>query len=210
MLYGLIDGDADRWQPTRIWCAMCGTHRLEGRFAPDAGTLVLRCPDCFARFGLHDVQSWTGNTIFDELKTPTAAYRHLHVFADAFHRRALEDNTAHCHACGAPTTVHRELPATELPRLREARGMHLRCTGCQETFHVSLSGLVLSLPAAREFRRQYGRILAHSELEITFQGRAALRTHIASLATSDTLEVISDAATLAVLGIFANGQPVSS
>src|SRR5690348_11793907 len=28
--YGLVSPDGDTWQPTRIWCPDCGTHRLLG------------------------------------------------------------------------------------------------------------------------------------------------------------------------------------
>lgn len=203
--YGIVGEDSWLWQPTRIWCSMCGTNRLVGRFDATEGTLVLRCPACFERFALYDAQSYHEPDLFAGLKGTTAAYRRLLAASDVFQRQAMAANTARCHNCGGRATVHRELPATELPRLRETRGMHIRCTFCGEAFHVSLSGLVLSLPEARQFRRQHPRFIAQPEREIEFAGRPAVVTHVESLTGGDSLDIITDTETLDVLGRFANG-----
>ncbi|MGH2481857.1 MAG: RNA polymerase sigma factor, partial [Ktedonobacteraceae bacterium] len=48
------------WQETRLWCMLCGQHRLSGLFLaqPDGSVnLHMQCPACEQRYGLSDLHS---------------------------------------------------------------------------------------------------------------------------------------------------------
>lgn len=36
----------NEWDETSIWCTSCGQRKLMGKFIPDEGELLLRCPTC--------------------------------------------------------------------------------------------------------------------------------------------------------------------
>ena len=44
--YGLAGGDDGRWEDARLWCPVCGRHRLAARLLRATGELTLRCPGC--------------------------------------------------------------------------------------------------------------------------------------------------------------------
>ena len=48
-----------QWVTTRLWCELCGHHRLLGKIEPDRGSIELHCPACCheCRRGLYPVAS---------------------------------------------------------------------------------------------------------------------------------------------------------
>ena len=203
---GLGAASADPWQPTRVWCTMCGIERLVGHFDPVNGELMLRCPGCFPTYGLYQVRAEEPG-LFAGVQGVLSAYRRALAASHTYYRQAFAENVAKCPACGGRAIVHRRLPERELPRLREARGAHVRCCECDATFHVSLGGLILALPEARAFWRKHHRIRALPECEIEIGGRTALVSRIESVTDAARLDVVTDTETLLTLETYVDGIP---
>lgn len=204
---GLGPTTSELWQPTRVWCTMCGAERLVGHFNPPSGELMLRCPGCFPVYGLYQVRSEEPG-LFTGVQGILAAHRRVLAASHTYYLQAFAENAAQCPACGGSAAVYRRLPESELPRLREARGAHVRCSACDQTFHVSLGGLVQALPAARAFWREHHRMRALPEREIEVGGRTALVSRIESVTDAARLDVVTDAETLTTLYVYADGVPL--
>ena len=202
--------ETSTWEPTRIWCPICGEQRLIGWFDRMVGTLMLRCPGCFPAHGLYQVRSRHQPYIYAGVHSLKAAYRRMLVFCDDYYQRALAEDRAICHTCGGAATVHPFLPECELPRIRGWRGAHIYCAICNESVHASLDGLMLSLPTVRTFWQQEGRIRTLPEREIEVDGRAAIVTRFESCSSSATIDLVSDTATLAPRRAYANGHLLTS
>jgi RNA polymerase sigma-70 factor (ECF subfamily) len=206
---GLSPGSIERWQPTRIWCSMCGIMRLNGHFDSLTGELMLRCPGCFPNYGLYQMRSEGGLALFTGVLGIKAAYRRVVEASGEYYDAAFAVGTAPCPSCGSSATVHRHLPEGVLPRQRESRGAHVRCSRCDTIVYSSLGGIIQGLPAVRAFCEEHSQVRSLPEREIAIDGRSALVSRIESVVGTASLDVVTDETSLATVQVYKNGAPVT-
>jgi hypothetical protein len=206
---GLSPESVERWQPTRIWCPMCGVERLSGHFDPLTGELMLRCPGCFPSYGLYQMRSEGGVELFAGALGIKAAYRRVVEATADYYAVGLAKGTAPCPTCGKPAIVHRHLPGYVLPRERESRGAHAHCTHCDTMVYSSLGGIIQGLPAIRAFVEDQVQIRSLPEREIDTDGRSALVSRFESVNGNASLEVVTDEERLSTLRIYRDGVPLA-
>lgn len=193
------DSDECAWRETRMWCPLCGTRRLTGRFDGPRGAFALRCPDCADATGLY---AWyTCPELFNDVRGYKPAFGRVMRWANAYYTPALARGHGACLAC------HRSLPVRLSPpddwpqSRREARGLHLRCDACRGTAAMRLSNLALYHPESWRFWREHPRLRLLPERVVERQGRAALVIPYISLRGSATLDVIAARDTYELLAV---------
>lgn len=208
--YGLGAADAGRWRETRIWCPYCGERRLVGRFSKHErdGMLHLKCPHCCA---IHDWDPNVARAPFADIPELPAvlggvqgykpALSRVMRWTHAYYERGLRERVAPCMKCGRPTPVRTRPPEDWPPAMRERRSVHVRCRSCGITPNESLAGLVLILPAGRDFWRRHPRMRHLPEREVEAGGRAAVVTTFESVTGLARLAVVSARDTYEVISI---------
>lgn len=194
--YGLIQPAEPGWQETRIWCSLCGDHRLLGRFT--SSEFTLRCPQCHPTPAVVCVRT-TAVDVLAGLKSYWPAYTRLMERLDRYFSPALPLGTVRCAWCSQSVRLQRG-PAAHTPYYIVAH-----CTACGLTNETALKGLVLARPEGRRFRREHRRIRVLPEREVEAQGCAAVITSFASVTGTARLDVIAARATYEVLSV--HGAP---
>ncbi|MDP9372214.1 MAG: RNA polymerase sigma factor [Chloroflexota bacterium] len=189
------------WRTTRLWCSICGQHRLVIRAFPRTGECMVRCPHCSAApddnlFQAVRPEAFRGGggdgILLDRLMT----------LADGYYRAALASGTAACPTCGAPARLRRRPPDGVPVGWCRERGLHLYCEVCgAPTSWVTVRSLALSSPAGRRFWRAQSRIRSLPLREVTLAGRPALLQAFASMTGTAQLEVMLADDTYEVLAV---------
>lgn len=199
--FDLLDPATDALQPTRLWCSLCGCQHLLGRFDPATGDLVLRCPDCYERFGLHQSLMSGKPALVGDLQRLKPALNRVIAAGHDLHRYAVAGEPVPCDACGTPLQLVSTVPPEVLPRRRDASGLHGRCPRWGSLNYLSLSGIVQALPAGRAFLHRHPRVRTLPDLTVAMDGRSALLTRIEGVTDGAWFEAVTDAETLAVLRV---------
>jgi hypothetical protein len=203
---GLFAAPESGWQQTRIWCPVCGRHRLTGRSIAQHGEFRLRCPGCFPAYhsapALNIVQTTSADAL-GGVKGFKPALSRLMTAWDAFFRRASATGYATCPRCGHAMILRRTFtaPAPDWPATLSARGVAWRCERCAAFGDLHLLSLTLYGPVGRWFWQEHPRIRMLPEREIVATGRPALLTRFQSLTDEATLEVVSAQDTYEVLHV---------
>ncbi len=189
------------WRTTRLWCSICGQHRLVIRALPRTGECLVRCPHCSAAPDDHLFQAIRPDA-FRGGGGDGILLDRLMAFADGYYRAALASGTAACPTCGALARLHRRLPDGVAVDRRRGRGLHLYCAGCDApTSWVTVRSLALSSPAGRRFWRDQPRIRSLPLRQVTVTGRPALLQAFASVTGTAQLAVLLAADTYEVLAV---------
>jgi RNA polymerase sigma factor (sigma-70 family) len=201
--YGLIDGDAQGWRETRIWCSSCGQHRFMGAYNQRTGDLVLRCLAC--RYsGVNLAHIDRGEPLHGG-KGHRSALSRLMACANSYFRCALAHGTVPCGTCGRPVLLRMGMPDYVPPAIRHLRGMSLRCDRCGCAYDLTLAGLALWSPEGRRFWRAHPRLRTLPEREVEAVGRAALVTSFESIIDAARLDIVSVRDTYEILSV--HGAP---
>jgi RNA polymerase sigma factor (sigma-70 family) len=210
---------AEGWQPTRLWCPLCGCQRLEGCFlvpeAEDGPNLHVRCPDCSRRYNQDTVHSM-GLVCLSGLHSFRPAWkRTMQGLTDRF-VQALQHGQHSCLYCGQPAFVGVEgndTGATLPPGSgnREARPysfwISIHCIHCGNRLDTcgnlpSIDQLVYwSHPISQQFVLQHPRCMSEPARHVEYDGAPALLFQMADLGSSDRLSVLAHRQTLCVLSI---------
>ena len=203
--YGLVDLEAEDSQETRIWCPLCGKHRLIAMIDRSSKSMEFRCPGpCFWPLGTVVEGSLQGGA---DLTSQKAIMSRLLLDCHAYYRQGLASGQARCRQCGQRIPVRRYAPA-ELPGpQREWYGVHIYCPACGGGDTTPLSHLTLDLPDMRQFWRKHPRIRSLPRREIEFAGRPALLSGFESVTDQASIEVISARDTLEVLRVNEAASP---
>jgi len=196
---GPDERQGQEWRETRIWCPLCGTRRLAGRFDGTRGALALRCPDCADATGLY--ASYTSLGLFDGIRGYKPAFGRVMRWVNNFYGTALARGHGACSGCQRPLPVRLSPPDDWPQSQREARGLHLRCDACRGTAAMRLSNLTLYHPEAWRFWREHPRLRLLPERAVERQGRAALVIPYISLRGAATLDVIAARDTYELLAV---------
>lgn len=192
---------AVRWTRTEIWCSNCGRCRLDGHLNPEQGEFFLRCPECHPRHGIHIAQVHDAHDLLNGVRGFDDAYSRLVVSAHDYYGRALREGAACCPYCGSQAILRRWLPNEVPVRNVESRGMHLRCSNCDKAVWMSLGGLALGIPEARQFLRGHPRIQTLRDRTVECEGRSALVLGFESVTDAARLDVVLDASTFEVMQV---------
>jgi Zn finger protein HypA/HybF involved in hydrogenase expression len=124
-----IDPD---WEPTRVWCRMCGRRTL---LVQRGDRIVFRCPGCS-----DDPAVVVDPTLVGPLRRPSAILRRTSVWARRYYAGGVGAPVA-CAACGARVAV-RAYDRGGDPLNR--RGLYTSCESCGIELSSSLASLALA------------------------------------------------------------------
>jgi RNA polymerase sigma-70 factor (ECF subfamily) len=194
------------WRETRIWCAICGRHRLEGRFdgQPDGGVkLRLRCPACWALHRAIYVDSDLGRSRTAP-RSFLPAYKRSLAEGAQFHQAVIADGYRHlCPGCRQHVVRIQILHATQIAQ-PTFPGLHYFIKECPRC-GVTLSSIALSgwqHPAAQRFIARHPHFVVEPDELVDFRGQHAYRFRMTDLASAARLTAFAHAETLAVLATF--------
>jgi RNA polymerase sigma factor (sigma-70 family) len=217
---------AHGWRETRLWCALCGKHRLMGMFLPqlDGGAnLHMRCPGCEQRSGLTDIDNSNvhskGLIRLDGLTSFRPAWKRTMQGMTQRFMQALHTGERRCPYCGAPaslqlvdkataeSTAGTALPAG-LSRHPYQYWVWWKCARCHyaSTADVGVfaaSDLVYwSHAQTRQFMGDHPRWVSEPELLVEYAGQPAIRFQMADVTSSARLTVLAHRQALHVLATF--------
>lgn len=204
--YGLIDLETGNWQQTRIWCPLCGKHRLIALVDGSNKGMEFRCPGpCVWPLGTvveGGLQAGGG-----DLTSQKAILSRLLLDCHVYYRQGLASQQANCRQCGRRIPVRPYAPAELAGPQSEWYGIYIQCPTCAGGDTTPLSHLTLDLPRTRQFWRKHPRIRSFPRQEIEFAGRPALLTGFESVTDQARIEVISARDTLEVLRVDEAASP---
>lgn len=205
--FGLAQMGGPEWQETNIWCPWCGQARLLGKFQKNE-MFALRCPKCDPHpesimAGL-DLTKPYHASLLGNTKTYKPAYSRLLRAFTPLYQLALKSHTAPCLACGGQIEVIVEYGKQTHKRSHKFSQITLYCPGCGWSSNKSLSGLVIALPEAQRFWREYPRMKTLPTQEIEVQGSRAFLTRLQSVTGNAELTVISKRDTFELIEVHTN------
>lgn len=202
--FGLCATPADRWQVTRLWCPICGRHKLYGQLPRDGQDFQLHCPTC----------SWEPNAYFAQtqrlpefegVRGFKATLNRFSAYMYGYLQPGLRGGRLACRRCGQGLPLNRELPphVPAYPGLSR-RGVSLKCPACGLASHSDIYGLALDTPDATEFWREHRRIHTEPEQPLEAEGRPAWRVRFQSQTAAAQLDVVLAQDSYEVLRIHAD------
>lgn len=197
--FGMVDEAP--YRPTRIWCPICGVHKLAGSYDRELGRLDVRCPHCCRPAAPSIWQSDAGESFGGAKQLRTALLRGM---ADAYasYREALNRGGIACQACRRLIPIRFGLPYKEQPSpYPTRRGMYLRCETCGCGGSSSLRMFVQSSPEVRAFWERHPQMQTLPEREIEVAGVPAVLISFQSLTTAAHIDVVVADATFEWLDV---------
>jgi RNA polymerase sigma factor (sigma-70 family) len=200
--YGLSAPDGDGWQETRIWCPICGQHRLAGRMDAATDAIALRCSNCTPGPDLYLTYAQFPG-LLDGIKGYKPALSRVMAWSDEHYRRELNHRTVVCLICGHPTALRDGWPddAPVWPWALHTAPLHTRCNACGIVMTTSHTAMALCLPEGCQFWQEHPKIHFRSVARIEAEGCAALVSSFESLGDSARFEVVSNLDTCAVIRV---------
>jgi len=198
--YGLIPSQDEGWQPTRIWCPLCGTGRLLGRLERSTGELALRCPNCLPMPDAFLAYSGPCEPLRG-LKGYRPALARLMILMDDYYRRKLVNRMVPCPTCGRPTQLRDGAPAGAPPLPAQLGALHNHCEDCNSCFSTARAAIALAMPEGREFWRKHPRIRFRPGAEIETHNQQAIVSSFESATGSARLDVVTARHTFEVISV---------
>ena len=197
--FGIALPETSEWQEARIWCPVCGTHRLRTRIDRAAGDYAFHCPSC-GDSGKIVGSSHLPNVLAGLSSVKSLLTRHC-LYLDVVYRRALFTGRETCPTCGGPMRVSLLRPEARSQAWPFAYGLHLRCPACASEDYASSMHLALDTVAAQRFWRRYPRMRLLPAREVALEGRAALATGFESVDQHGRLDLVLARDTYEVLRV---------
>ncbi|HEU5374274.1 MAG TPA: sigma-70 family RNA polymerase sigma factor [Ktedonobacteraceae bacterium] len=218
---------AGGWRETRLWCTLCGRHRLSGVFLsqPDgSANLHMQCPACEQRYGLRDTQSNNvhskGLVLLDGLQSFRPAWKRTMQAISRLLMGTLHPGASLCPYCGTPASI-RLIEKTPVMQSNEAMilppglARHPsqfwlwwdcpRCghgPGAGGAFFAASDLVYWSYAHTRQFMREHPRWISEPELLVEYAGQPAIRFQMADVTSSARLTVLAHRQTLRALAFF--------
>ncbi len=197
--YGLSGSGDDRWEDCRIWCPVCGQHRLRARLIRTTGELTVVCPGCTPTRDAH-LSRATMPLLHRDTLTAKAGVSRLFDWMHRSFYGIAPSGMVHCQRCERLTPLHvAPIGWAHAPQLRYT--VTTTCASCGHRDRMWLSGIVLGLPEGRRFWRQHRRVRLLPERTVEWEGRVVAVLGLGSIESSARLEVIAELTTLTVLNI---------
>ena len=219
--------DAEGWQETRLWCTLCGQHRLRGLFLaqPDGSVnLHMQCPACEQRYGLDDLHSSNvhskGLVSLAGLQAFRPAWKRTMQAVAQRYTQALTPGGQVCLYCGTPASLRlidkvqlaQETQRIALPTALEHFPYQFwavwDCGRCGRG-HAAMSDLFAvsdlvywSHERTRRFMQQHPRWISEPEMLVEYAGQPAIRLQMRDLTGNERLTVLVQRQTLRPLAFF--------
>jgi RNA polymerase sigma-70 factor (ECF subfamily) len=200
MGYGLAAPMDDGWQETRIWCPICGRHRLIGKLAPAIGELALRCAGCTPAPDMYIAYVQLPE-LMHGIKSYKPALSRILSWSDEFYRRRRSGRIVPCLFCGHPAQLRDSLPSHAPETLHQINPLYITCERCGETTSTAHAAIALSLPEGQRFWKEHPKMRLRSTAEIESAGSSAIVTSFASLTDSARFDVVTTRDTIQVIGM---------
>ena len=185
--YGLVTAGEVRWTETRIWCFVCGQHRLLGQFDHVNDELQLRCPGCNHTHDEHDRISYSQSARLRGVKAYKPAFSRVMQWV---HERYIEANRTGmipCETCGQPLPIQIGVPPGVIDSPPVVYVWCEHCNYCPGS--NSWSALALSFPMVRKFWRAHPRMRALPERNLEIAGCPAILTGFESVTDNAKIEI---------------------
>jgi RNA polymerase sigma-70 factor (ECF subfamily) len=196
--FGMVDDASER--PTRIWCPICGTHKLVATYDQDRSMFDVRCPYCCPP-SVASIWHDESSDSFHGAKQPRAALLRGMRAAYVYYRQALARGGIICERCARMIPIRFGLPdRNHTPPYPTRRGMYLRCEACGGGSSGTLRMVVQSSPEVRAFWQRHPQMRTFPERELEVAGVPAVlfsfhsvtdSAHIDVLVADDTFEFIN-------------------
>ncbi len=186
----------DEWSATRLWCTGCGRARLTMR--RDDAAITFRCTACHPDAPVSQVP--LRNPFFADigaLTRPSAILARLEQRVQAYFAAGAA-RVVPCTRCGGNARID-AIARDDLGTKPLLHGALARCDACGEQAWSSVSGLGLSTPSVRSFRRAHPRVTTIPARDIDRGGRPAMVVRYDDVAGTASAEVVFDRATLRVI-----------
>ncbi|MFN8492436.1 MAG: RNA polymerase sigma factor [Caldilineaceae bacterium] len=195
--YGLIAPDQPGWVETRLWCVVCGQHRLLGQFEHNKNKIALRCPGCNDPHNDQDrIHSSEGPFLRGVKTYKPAAARIMQWVYDYY----LKNNSAGivpCLNCGRPQPIRVGRPPSAMAGPPKVYVLCEHCDHCPGS--NAWAGLALALPQVRRFWQAHPRMRTLPEREAEISGSPAVLTGFESVTGDAKIEVAFAKNTLGVV-----------
>ena len=206
--FGMALTDEERLQQeTRIWCPLCGTHRLTKRFDSSTGRTHFSCPHCMHIATAVNPQVLSGVKSTRPMLTQQLAQLH------DYYKQAIHVGRGICCECGGITdaVICQPQNIPQINQLWDApaayHGVNILCTSCHNNDTNMLPHLTLDTPEARQFWRKHPRMQWHPGYEIEYAGQPALVSSFRSKNELAQLDLIYQRDTLVILNVHESLHP---
>jgi len=187
--YGLLGEQQLAWQPTGMWCPVCGAQRLQAAYNESYGCFAVQCPACPSAAG-QAVHLYCSNVA----RSPKGRYRsallHGLAEADALYRQAQMLRELACPECGDRIPLGRLLPPDRPGPWGDRRGMTLKCARCEGGATISLRMFAQAQPQVRAFWKRHPRMYTRPYREIELNGVPAVVVTFESLGDPASIDVL--------------------
>jgi RNA polymerase sigma factor (sigma-70 family) len=191
--YGLVAGDTDGWQETRMWCMVCGQQRILGRWAQNHTELLLRCPACCSGPDMYLTRALErcAPGLFQGIKGFKAAASRIVKWCNNYARPG--QCIVPCVGCGRLTPVRQDHGDALPPAFRDPSHtlFYQLCAACDTLNMGDVAARILALPEGRRFCREHARIRRLPEREVEAMGGPAIVTTFESVTGEARLEVVT-------------------
>lgn len=191
------------WRDTRLWCWLCGKHRMIGIFETQPNghvDLRMRCPECSSRYNLDVVSSSMGLVPMEGLRSFRPAIKRL--LQKIGERVWIPFTKGTCFRCNGPaiiSIIHSNY--TGLPIPPDRYWLRTECLKCD----VSISDIIstfVSHPLVSRFLVQHERCISQPYQLLEHNGRAAICVRFTDVMSADQITVLLDMQTLHLLAVF--------
>lgn len=218
---------AGGWRETRLWCTLCGRHRLFGVFLPQpsgSANLHMQCPVCEQHYGLSDTQSNNvhskGLVRLDGLQSFRPAWKRTMQAMSRLLLETLRSGAPHCPYCGTPASIRLiektlSMQSNEALILPPGLAWHPaqfwlwwdcpRCghgPGADGAFFAASDLVYWSYAPTRQFMHEHPRWISKPELLVEYAGQPAIHFQMADVTSSARLTVLAHRQTLHALAFF--------
>ena len=190
------------WEETRLWCTICGRHRLLGQIAPERGGFTLRCPHCctdadmvYSQFG--HLQTLEG------VKSYKVALTKATIWFEHFYHTVIQQGTIECSECGKPMVAHKFGPDDAPTWIASSSkyGLCVSCSHCRNYATTFLDHFAHRSQAGQHFIQRHPRIITLPERIVEVDGHTAAVTRIESVIDSAWLDVVLSLDTYKILQV---------
>ncbi len=220
--------NSEGWQETRLWCTLCGKHRLSGLFLaqPDGSVnLHMQCPECEQRYGLSDLHSSNvhskGLVTLAGLQAFRPAWKRTMQVVTQHFTHALTSGIHLCPYCGKHATLRL---VDKIQAMQEAQEIMLPSSLAQYPYQfwvvqdcpqcgygsknvgaelfVASDLVYWSHERTKQFILEHPRWISEPEMLVEHAGQPAIRFQMVDLTSSERLTVLAHRQTLRILAFF--------
>jgi RNA polymerase sigma factor (sigma-70 family) len=193
---------AEGWQETRLWCWLCGKHRLLGVFEtqPDGHVeMRMRCPACSKRYDI-DLTGSVGLVSMEGLRSFRPAFKRImRVMSE---RAYVPLTKGVCWLCHEPALV-RIIHSSETDRPMPPDRYWVR-TDCQTCGACTsdIATLLITHPVVQHFFMQHERCISEPYKLIEHNGTSVISARLTDIASAAQLTILLNAQTLQIMAVF--------